>query len=135
MNISFRKWYLIDSSNKVLGRLITRVVYYLMGKNKSNYLPYKDGGNFVILININKIVVTGKKFKKKIYYRHSGYVGNLKSISFENMFKKSPEYIIRKSVYGMLPKNTLGRCFLKRLRVFNYSNHIYNSHKPVLVKI
>lgn len=106
-----------------------------MGKNKSNYLPYKDTGNFVILINVKKILVTGNKMNNKIYYRHSGYIGNLKSISFKEMLKKSPEYIIKKAVKGMLPKNYLGYCYLKRLKIYSFSNHLHISQKPVLINL
>ncbi len=128
-------WYLIDSKNKILGRLITKVVYLLMGKNKCNYLPYVDNGNFVILINIKSIIVTGNKKKDKIYYRHSGYVGNLKKISFEEMMIRSPKYIIRHCVKGMLPKNKLGRIFMKRLKMYDFSNHLHISQKPILINI
>lgn len=128
-------WYLIDSKNKILGRLITKVVYFLMGKHKCNYLPYVDNGDFVILINTKYIKVTGNKIKNKIYYSHSGYVGNLKSISFEKMIIKSPKYIITHCVKGMLPKNKLGRKFIKRLKIYSDSNHLHISQKPILINI
>ncbi len=128
-------WYLIDSKNKILGRLITKVVYLLMGKHKCNYLPYIDNGDFVILTNIKYITLTGNKKKNKIYYRHSGYVGNLKKISFEEMMIKSPKYIITHCVKGMLPKNKLGKIFLKRLKMYNLSKHLHVSQKPILVNI
>ncbi len=130
-----RNWYLIDSKNKILGRLITKVVFFLMGKYKSNYLPYVDNGDFVILINIKHILISGNKRKDKMYYRHSGYVGNLKSISFENMMINSPKYIIRHCVKGMLPKNKLNKIFMKRLKIYNYYNNLHISQKPILINI
>ncbi len=126
-------WYLLDAKDKILGRLITKIVYLLLGKNKFNYLPYKISYNYVILINIKKIIVTGKKKEKKNYYRHSGYVGNLKTISFENMMYKNPKYIILHALKGMLPKNYIGRCCIKRLKIYYNSFHLHNSQKPVLV--
>ncbi len=126
-------WYLINSKNRILGRLITKVVCLLMGKHKSNYLSYKDNGDFVILTNIKYILVTGNKRKNKIYYRHSGYVGNLKSISFEEMMIKSPKYIITHAVKGMLPKNRLSKIYLKRLKIYNYNNHLHISQNPILI--
>ncbi len=126
-------WYIIDAKKKILGRLITNVVYFLMGKNKSNYLPYKDNGNYVILINIKDVLITGNKKKNKIYYSHSGYVGNLKSISYENLFFKNPKYVIIHAVKGMLPKNHLGKCYLKRLKIYLDGNHLHLSQKPVFI--
>ncbi len=128
-------WYLIDSKNKILGRLITKVVYLLMGKHKYNYLPYVDNGDFVILTNIKYIIITGNKRKNKIYYRHSGYVGNLKKFSFEEMMLKSPKYIITHCVKGMLPKNKLGKVFIRRLKMYNSSKHLHISQKPILFNI
>ncbi len=126
-------WYLIDAENKILGRLATKISIILMGKNSSNYLPYFDICNYVILINSSKIIVTGNKINNKMYYRHSGYVGNLKCISFLNMLKKSPNYIIKKAVKGMLPKNILGHRMLGRLKIYTGVNHKHNSQKPICI--
>lgn len=124
---------MINCENRILGRLATKVVYFLMGKNKCNYSPHKDIGDFVILINAKKILVTGNKNNSKIYYRHSGYIGNLKSISFKDMLNKSPEYIIKSAIKGMLPKNYLGYCYLKKLKIYSYSDHLHYSQKPILI--
>lgn len=104
-----------------------------MGKHKSSYLPYLNLGDYVVVINSKKIVITGNKYKNKIYYRHSGYVGNLKSIPYFEMFKKSSEYVLKTSVKGMLPKNMLNSCMLKKLKVFSGKNHKYNSCNLVLL--
>lgn len=125
-----RKWFLVDAKDKNLGRLCTEIARILRGKNKPTYTPHLDCGDFVIVINADKIKVTGNKLKGKNYYRHSGYVGNLKVISLEKMMEKSPEFVIRNAVRGMLPHNILGRQILKKLKIYKGENNPHNAQKP-----
>ncbi len=112
---------------------MTKVVNLLLGKYKYNYLPYKLNYDYVILINVRYIIVTGNKKKNKKYYRHSGYVGNLKTISFEQMMIKSPKYIIRHAIKGMLPKNYIGKNCLKKLKIYSSNFHLHTAQKPILI--
>lgn len=113
-----RKWHLIDAKGKVLGRLATRIASILMGKNKASYSPHIDTGDSVLVFNCEKVVVSGKKSKQKVYRSHSGYPGGFKEVSFEKMLKEKPENILRHAVSGMLPNNRLKKGRLKRLKVF-----------------
>ncbi|MEK7616711.1 MAG: 50S ribosomal protein L13 [Patescibacteria group bacterium] len=113
-----REKHIIDASDKVLGRLATEIAKILMGKNKPNYVPYLDTGDYVIVTNASKVKVTGKKAMNKVYRRHSGYPGGLKEETFEKIMIRKPEYIIEHAVSGMLPKNKLGRQMIKKLKVF-----------------
>lgn len=112
-----RKTYTIDAADKVLGRLAVQIAILLRGKNKPDFVPNKDMGDFVNVKNINKINLTGKKKEKKIYYHHSGYLGGLKEIPFKKLFEKNPGEVLRKAVFGMLPKNKLRAKQIKRLKV------------------
>ena len=112
-----QKTHTIDATNKILGRLASRVAVLLRGKHKPDFVPYKDAGDFVVIENINKIKFTGKKFNKKIYYHHTGYLGNLKKISLGKLFEKNPAEVLRKAVYGMLPTNKLRAKQIKRMRI------------------
>jgi large subunit ribosomal protein L13 len=125
-----RKWFLVDAKDKNLGRLCTEIARILRGKNKPTYTPHLDCGDFVIVINADKIKVTGNKLKGKNYYRHSGYVGNLKVISLEKMMEKSPEFVIRNAVRGMIPHNILGRRILKKLKIYKGENNPHSAQKP-----
>jgi large subunit ribosomal protein L13 len=118
-----REWHLIDASSKILGRLAPEVVKLLQGKHKINYVPYLDMGDYVVVINAKKIVVSGKKANQKIYTRYSGYPGGLKEISFNKLLEKKPEEILKRAVSGMLPKNKLRKKRLARLYVFADENH------------
>jgi large subunit ribosomal protein L13 len=109
--------YYIDAEGKILGKLAVEIANILRGKNKPNFVPYKDNGDSVIVKNIKKIKVSGKKNKNKIYYRHSGYLGSLKSESFEEVFNKNPEKVLKKAVFGMLPTNKLRKEQIKRLKI------------------
>jgi len=126
-----RKWYLIDASNKILGRLASEIATILRGKHKAIFTPHMDAGDYVIVINANKAAVTGAKLDKKIYYRHSGYVGGLKQTTAREMFAKRPENLIRLAVKGMLPKTSLGRRQLKKLKVYPGPNHPHQAQQPV----
>jgi len=120
-----REWHLIDARGEVLGRLSTRIAGLLIGKNKPYYAPHLDCGDWVVVINAREIEVTGKKRKQKIYYRHSGYPGGLKALTFEQMMQKDPKKVISHAVAGMLPKNKLRKKRLVRLRVFVDEKHDY----------
>lgn len=130
-----RNWYYIDATGKILGRLSSIIAYYLRGKHKSIYTPNIDVGDYIIVINSSKINVTGKKFKKKLYYYHTGNVGGLRKKNFSDLFLKNSEEIIKKSVYGMLPKGPLGRLIFKKLKVYAQNLHNHKSQKPRLLKI
>jgi large subunit ribosomal protein L13 len=125
-----KKWYLIDAKDKNLGRLCTEVAKILRGKNKPSFTPHLDCGDYVIIINADKIKVTGNKLEDKKYYRHSGYVGNLKVTNLEKMLEKSPEFVIRNAVKGMLPHNILGREILKKLKIYRGEKNIHIAQKP-----
>ena len=125
-----REWIVIDATDMVLGRLASEVAQILKGKRKPQYTPHVDTGDFVIIINAEKIRLTGNKAEKKIYYSHSGFIGGLKEVSFQRMLEKHPERIIEKAVKGMLPKNTLGRAMNRKLKVYAGPNHPHAAQKP-----
>ena len=118
-----RKWHLFDASDKTLGRLATRIASFLMGKHKPIFSPHLDTGDFVVVINADKVHITGNKAKQKLYYRHSGYPGGLKSISLEKMMQTNPTRVIEHAVNGMLPHTRLGASMKKRLRVYAGETH------------
>lgn len=126
-----RDWYLVDAEGQTLGRLATRIATVLMGKNKPNWTPHVDCGNFVVVINADKINLTGKKWTQKIYYRHSGYPGGIKEFSAKQLLQRNPEKLIQLAVKRMLPKTILGRRALKRLKIYAGSEHPHQAQKPV----
>ena len=126
-----RSWFILDASDKVLGRLATKIADRIRGKDKPTYTPHTDGGDYVIVINAEKVKVTGSKFENKTYHRHSLYPGGLKSQTFKELNKKNPERIIQEAVKGMLPKNKLSKSIIKKLKVFQGPNHDHESQKPV----
>lgn len=130
-----KKWFLIDAKGKTLGRLATEIAKILRGKNKVIFSPHVDCGDFVIVINAGKIEVTGKKLDQKMYYRHSGYIGNLKVTNLGKLIKSSPDFIIRKAVKGMLPHNTLGKKLLRKLKVYSGEAHPHKAQKPEKLEI
>ncbi|MDD5659110.1 MAG: 50S ribosomal protein L13 [Actinomycetota bacterium] len=130
-----KKWYVIDASGKTLGRLSTEIAKILRGKNKPIFTPHVDCGDYVIVINSSKLVVTGNKLEDKKYYRHSGYIGNLKVTSLGKLMKKSPEFVLLKAVKGMLPHNILGRQQLKKLKVYPGPIHPHKAQKPEVLDI
>jgi large subunit ribosomal protein L13 len=130
-----RHWYLVDATNKTLGRLSTEIANRLRGKHKPIYTPHVDTGDYIVVVNASKIRVTGNKMTDKIYYKHSGYVGNMKSMNLETMLEKNPERVIMKSVKGMLPKNKLSNAMLKKLRVFAGPEHNHISQKPEVLEL
>lgn len=125
-----RKWYIVDARNQVLGRLATEVARILKGKHKPIYTPHLDVGDHVIIINAEKVRVTGRKAQQKIYKRYSGYPGGLKEIVYEDMLAKHPERILEHAIKGMLPKNRLGRKMFKKLRVYVGEQHPHIAQKP-----
>lgn len=125
-----RKWYLIDAEGKVLGRLASEVASILRGKNKPIYTPHVDTGDFVIIINADKVKLTGKKLDQKEYRYHTGYPGGLKSVSYRRMMSENPEKAIQLAVKGMLPKNSLGRQMFKKLKVYSGPEHNHEAQKP-----
>jgi large subunit ribosomal protein L13 len=126
-----KKWYLIDASGKILGRLSSEIATILRGKHKAIFTSHMDAGDYVIVVNADKVVLTGDKLDKKMYYRHSGYVGGLKSTTAKEMMQKKPENLIRIAVKGMLPKTSLGRRQLKKLKVYAGPNHPHQAQQPV----
>lgn len=130
-----REWLLVDAEDMVLGRLATQVAQILKGKTKPTYTPNVDVGDFVVVINADKIRLTGKKEEQKIYYRHSGYVGGLKETPYKRMLEKHPERIIEKAVRGMLPKNTLGRAMGKKMKVYAGSEHPHTAQNPRKIEL
>ena len=130
-----RDWYLVDAKNKTLGRLSTEIATRLRGKHKPIYTPHVDTGDFIVVINASKITVTGNKMRDKMYYKHTGYIGNLKSANLATMMKKSPETVLMKSVRGMLPKTKLGNAMIKKLRIFSGPEHTHTAQSPKPLEI
>ncbi|KLO21812.1 50S ribosomal protein L13 [Marinitoga sp. 1197] len=125
-----RKWYVVDATGKSLGRLASQIARVLQGKHKPTYTPHVDTGDYVIVINAEKIILTGKKWTQKKYYRHTGYPGGIKEQTAKEILEKYPERLIEKAVKGMLPKTTLGRHMFKKLKVYSGSNHPHEAQKP-----
>jgi len=130
-----RKWYLVDATDQVLGRLATKIARIIRGKNKVVFSPNADTGDFVVVINADKVKVTGKRALLKTYVHYSGYPGGLKTRSFEELMAKKPEFVIESAVQGMLPKNRLGRKLIKKLKVYSGESHPHQSQKPELISL
>ena len=125
-----RDWFVVDAENKVLGRLAAKIATILRGKHKPIFTPHVDTGDFVVVINAEKVHLTGTKLDKKMYYRHSGYPGGIKSTSAGEMLEKKPEAVIQRAVKGMLPKNKLGSRMLRRLKVYAGQDHPHQAQQP-----
>jgi large subunit ribosomal protein L13 len=125
-----RKWYVVDAEGKTLGRIASQIASILRGKHKPTFTPHVDTGDHVIVVNAEKIVLTGKKLDQKKYYYHTGYVGGLKSIVYRRMMEKKPEFVVYEAVRGMMPKNTLGRSMMKKLRVYRGPEHPHEAQQP-----
>ena len=125
-----RRWYVVDATDHTLGRLASQVAARLRGKHQPIFTPHADTGDFIIVINAEKIRLTGRKWQQKVYYRHSGYMGGLKSITANKLREKRPENLVRYAVWGMLPKNRLGRKLFKKLRVYAGPNHPHEAQQP-----
>jgi large subunit ribosomal protein L13 len=130
-----RSWLVVDADNKTLGRLATEVARRLRGKHKPEYTPHVDTGDYIIVVNAEKVRVTGKKTTDKIYYRHTGYPGGIKATSFEQMRDSHPERIIEKAVKGMLPRNPLGRAMYRKLKVYAGPEHPHSAQQPQALEI
>ena len=130
-----RKWYVVDAEGIALGRLATRVAAILRGKNKPTFTPNVDTGDFVIVINTDKVVLTGKKLEDKFYRYHTGYIGGLKEIPYKKLMAEKSDLAVYEAVKGMLPKNSLGRAMLKKLRVYKGGEHNHAAQKPEVLKI
>jgi large subunit ribosomal protein L13 len=130
-----RDWFVIDAEDKVLGRLATEIARRLRGKHKAEYTPHVDTGDYIVVINAEKVAVTGNKMKNKMYHHHTGYPGGLKSVNFEKLQATKPEMIIEKAVKGMLPKNPLGRDMFRKLKVYAGSEHNHTAQQPTALEI
>ncbi|MFA5523657.1 MAG: 50S ribosomal protein L13 [Tissierellales bacterium] len=130
-----RKWYIIDADGKTLGRISTEIASILRGKHKPIFTPHVDTGDYVIVINAEKVVLTGKKLEQKAYRYHTGYPGGLKEVPYSKLIEKNPEKIISLAVKGMLPKNSLGRSMFKKLKVYKGSEHKHEAQKPEVYEI
>ena len=130
-----RQWYVVDAAGKTLGRLCTEIANRLRGKHKPEFTPHVDTGDYIVVVNAGKIVVTGNKATDKLYQHHTGYPGGIKSISFDKLLVKSPEMIIEKAVKGMMPKNKLSRAMLSKLKVYAGNDHPHSAQQPTLLEI
>lgn len=130
-----RKWYVVDATDKTLGRLASEIATVLRGKNKPMYAPNIDAGDYVIVINAEKVSVTGKKLDQKVYTHHSGYVGGLKTITLKQQLEKKPEEVLKHAVKGMLPKNALGRKMFSKLHVYAGPEHAHAAQKPEVLEL
>lgn len=130
-----RDWYVVDAADKTLGRLASEIAHRLRGKHKPEYTPHVDTGDYIIVVNAEKVRVTGNKMKDKMYHHHTGYIGNLKSINLEKLLVKAPERVIQTAVKGMLPKNPLGRAMYKKLRVYAGPEHEHQAQQPQPLEI
>ena len=130
-----KDWLLVDAENKILGRLASKIASILKGKNKRIFTPYLDTGDFVVVINAKKIKLTGRKLNDKVYYHYSGYPGGMKSITPKDLLQKKPEEVIRKAVWGMLPKNSLGRQMLTKLKVYPGKTHPHQAQQPKTIEL
>ena len=130
-----RNWFLIDAEGKKLGRLASEIARRLRGKHKAFYTPHVDTGDYIVVINAEKVAISGNKAKDKMYYRHSGYLGGLKEINFEDLIQKAPELVIETAVKGMLPKNPLGREMFRKLKVYAGAEHKHAAQQPQMLEI
>ncbi|MFV0350417.1 50S ribosomal protein L13 [Desulfovibrio mangrovi] len=130
-----REWFVVDAEDKILGRLATQIAHRLRGKHKPEFAPHMDNGDFIVVVNCEKIKVTGNKMADKKYYRYTGYMGGLRETSLSDMLAKKPEEVIRKAVQGMLPKNRLGAAMLKKLKIYVGPEHPHAAQNPQTLEI
>ena len=130
-----KKWYLVDAKDKILGRLATQIAMRLRGKHKPIFTQHADTGDFIVVINADKVKLTGRKWDQKIYYRHSGYIGGLKEITAKKLLEKKPEDLLRFAVKGMLPKNSLGRRQIKKLKIYAGTEHPHQAQQLEALEI
>lgn len=124
------KWYLVDADGKILGRMAAQIAHRLRGKHKPEFAPHMDNGDFIVVVNCEKIKVTGNKLEQKMYYSHSGYVGGLKEVTLSDQLERKPDEVLRHAVRGMLPKNRLGRAMLKKLKIYAGAEHPHAAQAP-----
>lgn len=129
------KWWIVDAEGAILGRLASMIAAHLRGKHNPLYTPHVDTGDWVVVVNAEKVVLTGRKLDQKTYYRHSGYIGGLKSITAKKLMEKRPEDLIRRAVKGMLPKNSLGRKLFKKLKVYTGNEHPHAAQQPEVLNL
>ncbi|NND69325.1 MAG: 50S ribosomal protein L13 [Halioglobus sp.] len=130
-----RDWFVVDAADKTLGRLASEIAHRLRGKHKAEYTPHVDTGDYIVVVNAEKVRVTGNKAKGKIYHHHTGYPGGLKSVSFEKLIEKAPERALQNAVKGMLPRNPLGRAMFKKLKVYAGNEHPHAAQQPQALNI
>jgi len=130
-----RKWYVVDAEGRTLGRLASEIARVLRGKNKPQYTPHVDVGDFVVVVNAEKVVVTGKKAEQKVYRRHSGYPGGLNTTSYERMMERRPAEVLRKAVYGMMPKSRLARRQMRKLKIYAGPEHPHAAQNPQRLEV
>lgn len=130
-----RKWYVVDADGMVLGRLASQVANILRGKHKPTWTPHVDTGDYVIIINSDKVVLTGKKLDQKIYYKHSGYVGGLKETKYRELMQKKSDFAVKRAIKGMLPKGPLGRAMHKKLFVYTGNEHLHQAQQPEMLAL
>ncbi|MEQ9395030.1 50S ribosomal protein L13 [Haliea sp.] len=128
-------WFVVDASDKTLGRLASEIAHRLRGKHKAEYTPHVDTGDYIVVINAEKVRVTGAKATDKMYYHHTGFIGGIKSISFEKLIDKAPERVLQTAVKGMLPRNPLGRAMFKKLKVYAGAEHPHTAQQPQALNI
>lgn len=130
-----RDWFVVDATDKTLGRLAAEIATRLRGKHKPEFTPHVDTGDYIVVVNAEKITVTGNKAKGKIYYNHSGYVGGLKETTFEKLLAKKPEAVLERAVKGMLPKGPLGRAMFRKMKVFIGPEHTHQAQQPQVLDL
>jgi large subunit ribosomal protein L13 len=130
-----RKWFVVDAEGKILGRLATEIARVLRGKNKPQYTPHVDVGDFVVVVNADRVVVTGRKAEQRVYRRHSGYPGGMKETSYEQMLARKPTEVLRKAVYGMMPKTRLARKQFKKLKIYAGPEHPHSAQNPQTLEV
>lgn len=130
-----RDWYVVDAAGKTLGRLSTEIAHRLRGKHKTEFTPHVDTGDYIVVVNAGQVRVTGNKAQNKMYYRHTGFPGGLKEISFQKLIQRKPEQAIELAVKGMLPRNPLGRAMLKKLKVYASADHPHSAQQPVELQL
>ena len=130
-----REWFLIDAEGKTLGRMASEIALRLRGKHKPQFTPHVDTGDYIVVVNVEKLAVTGNKLNDKLYHHHTGYVGNLKSINLKDLLAKHPERVLEKAVKGMLPKNSLGRQMYRKLKVYAGPSHPHEAQEPKVLEV
>lgn len=127
-----RSWYVLDAEGRTLGSIATEAAHLLRGKHKPTFAPHADCGDFVIVVNVEKIVLTGNKLEKKMYYHHTGYIGNMKKVQYKTLMAEKPEFVLKKAVKGMLPANTIGAKSLTRLHIYQGAEHPHAAQQPTV---